>query len=160
MVIESNYTVVIGLHICSRPPEWLEKFWFIILLFLEDAIEILIFILHKNSRVVLSVGSGQIDWVYHLLCNLGQLKKQTKNPRTKPKNLLCHLRLKIKWPNICRAHSKCSINICCYYCCCCCCYLRDPCQGLATVSEQNKWNQLHNPKALHSWFRSVSCSLK
>ena len=85
MVIESNYIVVIGSHICSRPPEWLEKFWFIILLFLKDAIEILIFILHKNSRVVLSVGSGQIDWVYHLLCNLGQLKKWKKTPEQNQK---------------------------------------------------------------------------
>lgn len=62
MVIESIYTEVIDPHTCSQPPEYLE-FWFIILLFPKDATEILIFILHKNSRVILSMGCCQRDWV-------------------------------------------------------------------------------------------------
>lgn len=54
-----------------------------------DAVEILIFILHKNNGIVPCVGSGQRDGVDHLLCNLGWRKKQ-KTPEqneTKQKTL-------------------------------------------------------------------------
>lgn len=80
IILTKHYIWVIGLHTCSWPPPPPKqlKFWFIILLFLMDTVEILISILSQKSKVVLSVGSGQTVWVYHLLGNLGQLKKWTK----------------------------------------------------------------------------------